>query len=137
MIKYTDSIDGVSEGQLTGFFVGWPNPPSPRTHLRILDGSDAVELAIESDTGRVVGFMNAITDGVLCVYFPLLEVLPDFQQKGIGSELTRRMLERFKDLYMVDLLCDTSVQPFYERFGIKPATAAALRQFEYQSGRPK
>ena len=79
--------------------------------------------------------MNALTDGILCVYFPLLEVLPEFQQKGIGTELTRRMLERFKELYMVDLLCDTSVQPFYERLGIKPATGAALRQFDFQSGR--
>lgn len=137
MIRYTDSLDGVDPEKLRGFFVGWPNPPSLDTHLRILRASDAVELAIDDDTGNVVGFMNAVADGVLCAYFPLLEVLPEFQHKGIGTELTRRMLERFKDLYMVDLLCDTSVQPFYERLGLMPATAAAIRRFECQSGRPE
>lgn len=135
MITYTDSTEGITADQLTGFFVGWPNPPSPETHLRILAASDAIELAVDDGAGRVVGFMNAITDGILCVYFPLLEVLPEYQQKGIGTELTRRMLERFKNIYMVDLLCDVSVQPFYERLGLKPATGAALRQFEHQSGR--
>jgi len=137
MIKYTDSLDSITADQLIGFFVGWPNPPSPATHLRILDASAAIELAIDTDSGRVVGFMNALTDSILCVYFPLLEILPEYQHKGIGTELTRRMLERFKELYMADLLCDTSVQPFYERLGIRPATGAALRQFDFQSGRPE
>ena len=137
MIEYTDSLDGINSGQLTGFFVGWPNPPSPETHRRILEGSDAVELAIDSETGHVVGFMNAISDGILSTYFPLLEVLPEYQHKGIGSELVRRSLERYADLYMVDLLCDTDLQPFYGRFGLKPATAVAIRRFESQSGRPK
>ena len=35
------------------------------------------------DAGRVVGFVTAISDGVLSAYIPLLEVLPEYQ--GAGS----------------------------------------------------
>ena len=33
MISYSESIDGVSASDLSGFFVGWPNPPAPAMHL--------------------------------------------------------------------------------------------------------
>ena len=46
MISYTDSLDGISADHLRGgFFAGWPNPPSPETHLCVLHGSDHVWLA--------------------------------------------------------------------------------------------
>ena len=91
MVTYTDSIADVTPAQLQGFFVGWPNPPTPATHLRILAGSYAAVLA-RDDSGAVVGFITAISDGVSAAYIPHLEVLPAYQGQGIGSELVRRML---------------------------------------------
>ena len=58
MIGYTDSLDGVVPNMLNGFFVGWPNPPSSESHRRILEGSDYVELAIDGETGDVIGFIT-------------------------------------------------------------------------------
>ena len=104
MISYTDDLEVIVADQLRGFFVDWPNPPTPDTHLRLLRGSGAVELAVDDATGRVVGFVTAVTDGVLSAYIPLLEVLPEYQGRGIGSELVRRLLSRLEHLYMVDLL---------------------------------
>ena len=75
MIEYRDSAEGLRESQLAGFFEGWPDPPSPETHLRILRQSSEVLLAIDTTTGEVVGFITAISDGVLSAYIPLLEVL--------------------------------------------------------------
>jgi len=134
MIAYADSTDGISLDNLRGFFVGWPNPPAPETHLRILNGSDAVVLARDDATGAVVGFITAISDGVSCAYIPHLEVLPDYQGRGIGSELARRMLEKVSRLYMIDLLCDPDVQPFYARLGMRPATGMLIRNYDRQSG---
>ncbi len=139
MIWYTDSTEGIAPADLTGFFAGWPNPPSPATHLRLLRGSHAVVLARDGEPGhdgRVVGFITAVADGVLAAYIPLLEVLPEYQQQGIGGELMRRMLDRLSDYYMVDLLCDTDLQPYYERFGMRRATGMFARTYERQSGRP-
>ena len=108
-MRYLTSVDAITAGQLHGFFVGWPNPPSPETHLVILRRSDAVVLAMDEETGRVIGFINALSDGVLSAFIPLLEVLPAYQGRGIGSELMRRILAQLGDLYAVDLLCDADL----------------------------
>src|SRR5215210_9515908 len=102
MISYTDTIEGIDAEQLQGFFVGWPNPPTPATHLRILVGSYAVLLARDDATGAVVGFITAISDGVSCAYIPHLEVLLAYQGRGIGTVLLERLLARLRHLYMID-----------------------------------
>jgi ribosomal protein S18 acetylase RimI-like enzyme len=119
---------------LHGFFVGWPDPPSRKAHLRLLKNSEYVVLAMNDKANNVVGFVTAITDGVLAAYIPLLEVLPDYQGQGIGSELMRRMLVLLRGYYVVDLVCDPKMQPFYARLGMKPYSAMILRNYNRQSG---
>src|SRR5439155_430666 len=113
------SPDGVAAESLRGFFVGWPNAPSPETHRRLLERSDHFVLAVDGETGNVVGFITAITDGVLSAYIPHLEVLPAYQRRRIGTELTRRMLATLEGFYGIDLLCDPDVESFYVRLGMK------------------
>ncbi|MHC4081382.1 MAG: GNAT family N-acetyltransferase [Planctomycetota bacterium] len=135
MIRYTDQIAGIRPEQLAGFFEGWPDRPTPDTHLKILAASNDVVLAIDDQSGAVVGFITAISDGVLSAYIPLLEVLPDHRGQGIGHELLRRMLLRLDDLYMIDLICDARLQHFYQSVGMEPATGMMRRNYERQSGR--
>ena len=92
-------------------------------------------LAIDTENGSVVGFITAISDGVLCAYLPLLEVLPECQKQGVGSELMRRMMAKLDGLYMIDLVRAENLGPFYERFGLIPADAMVIRNFARQSGR--
>jgi len=135
MIVYTDSLEDITVDALRGgFFVGWPNPPDAETHLRLLKGGDQVLLALDDATRNVVGFVAAISDGVTCAYIPHLEVLPPYQGRGIGTELMRRMLDALRGLYMIDLLCDEDVQPFYERVGMHPTTGMMVRNYDRQSG---
>lgn len=134
MIRYLDSAESVSAVQLQGFFVGWPNPPAPATHLKILQGSQHVLLALDEQTSQVVGFITAISDGVLSAYIPLLEVLPSAQGQGIGRRLVEQMLEQLESLYMVDLLCDESVQPFYAQFQLLEAKGMMRRNYARQDG---
>ena len=96
MIEYRDTVEGLEASQLVGFFVDWPRKPTPQTHLTILRGSSHVVVAIDDQSDRVVGFVTAVSDGVLSAYIPLLEVLPEYQDRGIGSELMRRILEQLE-----------------------------------------
>lgn len=137
MIEYLDSVEGITADQLHGFFVGWPNPPSPETHLRLLQQSDEVILAMDAARGIVVGFITAHTDRVLTAYIPLLEVLPEYQQQKIGKTLMQKMLERLSDYYAIDLLCDPNLQPFYEQFGMRRATGMFFRNYDKQAGSGK
>jgi len=126
MIRYTDSVGGITSEALCGFFVGWRTPRTPEEHLRILEGSDHVVIAIDDD--RVIGFVTALSDGVQAAFIPLLEVLPEYQKRGIGTELVRRMLERLASIPCVDLTCDPKIQPFYARFGMHPAVGMIVRR---------
>lgn len=136
MIEYFTSIENFSPEMLTGFFVGWPDPPSPERHLDILDAADHIVLAVDRETGQVAGFINAISDGLHAAYIPLLEVLPEYQKQGIGKELVERILVEIGPLYMIDLLCDTDVQPFYRKLGMVNATGMRIRNFAHQSAEP-
>jgi ribosomal protein S18 acetylase RimI-like enzyme len=134
-MRYTAKLDQISADMLNGgFFVGWPNPPSPEKHLELLKGSYKVILAIDETPNKVVGFINSISDGVLSAYIPLLEVLPEYQAKGIGQELVKRMLHELQDVYMVDLLCDEELQSYYDKLGMTKSQGMLIRNYDRQSG---
>ena len=134
MLTYTDVLDTVTASDLHGFFVGWPDPPSPSAHLRLLQRSTHVILARE-ESGAVVGYVTALSDGVLFAFISSLEVLPSYQGKGIGSELMNRIILLIGDLYAIDAVCDLDIQPFYARMGMRSVGAMCLRRYEYQNGR--
>ena len=36
-LKYVQTLEGISPDMLKGgFFVNWPNPPTPETHFQLL-----------------------------------------------------------------------------------------------------
>ncbi len=134
MIAYRTSIDDIEPADLEGFFVGWPEHPDPATHLEILANSHAVVVAVDGESGRVVGFANAISDGALSAYIPLLEVRPDWQGRGIGTRIVEELCGELDDMYMIDLVCDEELEDFYEPLGFQTLSGMARRQYENQSG---
>lgn len=134
-IAYKTSAEDVTADQLTGgFFEGWPNPPSPETHLRILQSSDHIVLAVDGE--QVVGFVTAISDGVLSAFVTLFEVLPEYQERGIGHSLMNQVLDEIGDIYMIDLVCDANLSRFYAELGFATATGMSRRDYDMQAGRP-
>ena len=130
MITYIREDPTLSPRDFDDFFVGWRKRPSSKTALRAVTSSYRYVVArdnSEGGGGRMVGFVSAVSDGVLCAYIPFLEVLPQYQGKGIGTELMRKLLEELSGVYMVDLTCDPGMQSFYARFGMVPATAMTIR----------
>ena len=127
MISYTDHLTAVREDMLRGFFVGWPRRPSPAQHLAVLRASYRSVVAIDDAPGRVAGFVNMLSDGILTAFVPWLEVLPEYQRQGIGDELMRRVLADTDRFYSVDLVCDAELLPYYARFGMASASGALLR----------
>ena len=135
-IQYTKDITNISDDMLDGgFFVDWPNPPDNATHLKILKGSYCSFIAVDNDSNKIIGFINAISDGILTAYIPLLEVLPEYQGNGIGNELVRLTLEELKNLYMIDICHDEELAPYYAKFGAYPSYSSLFRNYSAQSGR--
>jgi ribosomal protein S18 acetylase RimI-like enzyme len=129
MIEYVDSIEGVTPAMLSGFFEGWKKSYTSESHLIILENSDHIVLALDTERNRVVGFITALTDGIMSAFIPLLEVLPDYRNQGIGSSLVLRMLEKLKDIPGINLMCDQNLQSFYSRFGMSPSSGMILRNY--------
>lgn len=131
-LTFTTSLDGIDQAALAGgFFDGWVSPPSLDQHLALLRGSSHVALALDGD--RVVGFGNALSDGILSAYIPLLEVLPPYRRQGTGSNLVRMLLDEVEQLYMVDVICDDGVVPFYEALGFQRAGGVVRRNYRWRS----
>ncbi|KGA99085.1 acetyltransferase [Alkalihalobacillus alcalophilus ATCC 27647 = CGMCC 1.3604] len=133
---YKNCLEGITANTLKGFFDGWLNPPNAQTHLKLLENSSKVIVAVDDNTNQVVGFITAISDGVLSAYIPFLEVLPEYKNKGIGYELVKRMLKELDHIYMIDLCCDDELVPYYENFNMKKSNGMILRNYEVQSGSP-
>jgi ribosomal protein S18 acetylase RimI-like enzyme len=126
VVRYATDLAGIEARHLHGFFEGWSSPPEPDRHLAALRAAYRVVVALDGD--RVVGFVNAIGDGVLSAFIPLLEVLPEYRGRGIGSELMRRMLAQLEDIRAVDLCCDAELEGYYRRFGMEPELGMAIRR---------
>lgn len=133
MITYISNINGLTPEMLQGFFLDWPDSPSPAKHLEILQNSYRRFVALSN--GKAVGFITAISDGAISAYIPFLEVLSEFQHCGIGKELMKLMLDELSDFYMIDLVCDDNMKGFYEKFGMNPISAMGIRNYQKQRGK--
>jgi ribosomal protein S18 acetylase RimI-like enzyme len=132
--EYRTSTEGLSARNLQGgFFEDWSNPPDAETHLKILENSDHIVLAVNDD--EVIGFITALSDGVLSAFITLLEVLPEYQDRGIGQSLMNQIMEEIGDIYMVDLVCDANLSRFYAELGFATTTGMSRRDYRMQSGR--
>lgn len=114
-VSYKTSLDGISAAMLDDFCVGWINPLSGEKLYEVLKNSRHFVLAMEGD--EVVGFVNALSDGVHFAFIPMLEVLPGHQKRGTGKRLISLLIEQLKDIPIIDLMCDLDMQDYYEGLG--------------------
>jgi len=82
----------------------------------------------------LVGYITALSDGVLSACIPFLEVIPEYQKQGIGQALVTEMLAQTSHLYMIDLVCDKEIASFYEKAGFQSWHAMIKRNYSNQTG---
>ncbi|MEM6432187.1 MAG: GNAT family N-acetyltransferase [Deinococcota bacterium] len=127
MIEHRDSTANIEPRQLTEFFQDWLSLLSSEKHLEMLNKSDIVILAFDTEANRVVGFVTALTDFVQAAFISLLEVIPSYREQGIGTELMKRMLARLENVTAIDLTCNPELQPFYARLNMLPSVGMIIR----------
>jgi len=97
--------------------------------MQILQNSYRFVLAIDIETNMVVGFINALSDKIQFAFIPMLEVLPDYQNKGIGTKLMEILLSKLVHIDCIDLTCDPEKQSFYERFNMLKSHGMVIRRY--------
>jgi ribosomal protein S18 acetylase RimI-like enzyme len=134
VITYIDNIEAIAPEQLEGLLAHWDFVPPQDTLLQVLRGSNHILIAQNSESREVLGFVAAISDGVSCGYISHLAVRPAHRNKGIGSELMRRMLSKLEPLYGTYLGCTPELERFYERLGFQKMTAMSKRRRGLKAG---
>jgi GNAT superfamily N-acetyltransferase len=114
-IDYRDS-HSLDLDQLALLFnaVGWQKRTTDRERLaRLVRGSLWIVSAWDGD--RLVGFARAISDGAFNAYISTVAArlsVPDYQRRGIGREIVRRLIEDHDGIQFV-LHANANAYPFY------------------------
>ncbi len=69
------------------------------------------------DGGLLVGVTRALTDGAFCCYVSDVGVRREYQKRGIGREMLRRLHARLGDEVMVLLLANPKARDYYGKVG--------------------
>lgn len=83
------------------------------------------------DGERLVGYIDCVSNGVTDAYIQDLTVSPDCQGRGIGTGLMNRMIEylRSRHIYMISVIYEESLRPFYERFGFRGMLSGQMETY--------
>lgn len=98
--------------------VGWTNYLE---RINILEEAYANSLCVLGayDSDRLVGIIRAVGDGQTIVFVQDIIVLPEYQRKGIGTKLLKAVMDKYHDVYQMELLTDNTVKTkaFYRSVG--------------------
>jgi ribosomal protein S18 acetylase RimI-like enzyme len=117
--KYTQEFE---KNQLQDLFlsVQWSSGEYP-DKLQIAMRNSHRVISAWHDT-KLVGLINALSDGVMTAYFHYLLVRPEYQSKGIGKQLISLALNEYKDYARKVLIAYDKEVGFYQRFGFEIGT---------------
>ncbi|MFZ5815374.1 MAG: GNAT family N-acetyltransferase [Bacillota bacterium] len=100
--------------------LGWFAQHLPERVQRAHANSQRIVSAWEGE--RLLGWARIITDGEFCLFLHEILLRPDYQRKGIGTELMRRVLEGYEHVQNTVLLADPGNEVFYAPFGFQVVT---------------
>ena len=101
--------------------VGWSNYTNHPRRLEQAFHQSLFVMAAYDDDEELVGLIRAVGDGLTIVFIQDLLVYPQYQRQGIGRSLLQQTLERFKDVYQIQLATEQSDKnlAFYRELGFR------------------
>lgn len=93
--------------------VDWVSGKYPDKLLKALQNCETVFSAY--DDGKLIGLISAVDDGELMAYIHYLLVLPEYQSRGVGKSLLKKMTDRYKEYLHVFLIAENKeLVSYYE-----------------------
>ena len=110
--------------------VGWTNYTSNPEMLRNAY-ANSLKIFAAYDGENLIGIIRAVGDGFSILYIQDILILPEYQRKGIGTALVKKMLETYEHVYQKVLLTDDSEKTisFYKSVGFEMDTDTGCRAF--------
>jgi len=109
----------ISKSKLQDLFLSnkWDSGNYPDKLQTALKGSHSVISAWDGD--KLVGLMNALSDGIMNVFFLYLVVHPDYQKKGVGQKIVELMLHKYKDYARKMIISYDEALEFFQKCGFE------------------
>jgi len=97
----------------------WASADRPAELIKALRNSHSLVTARKN--GKLVGLVNAISDGYLVVYYPHMLIHPDYHGQGIGRLIMKAMFVRYESFHQQMLTAVVDAVGFYEKVGFERA----------------
>lgn len=98
--------------------VGWINYLKLENKLKDAFNNSLLTLCAYEDD-KIVGLIRVVGDGISIIFIQDILVDPLYQGKKIGSSLVKMVLDKYKDVYQIELLTDGTNynKEFFEKLG--------------------
>lgn len=134
MIRYVDNPE-ITLVDLMPIYeaVGWTNYTTKPEMLKAAFENSLHVLAAFTEEGILVGVLRAVGDGASILFIQDILVTPEYQHQGIGTKLLQQTLEKYKNVYQIQLTTDNSMKTisFYESNGFTSLTSLNCVSFIY------
>ena len=134
MIRYVDNPEIALVDVLPIYeAVGWTNYTQNPEMLEAAFENSLHVLAAFTEEGILVGVLRAVGDGASILFIQDILVTPEYQHQGIGTKLLQQTLEKYKNVYQIQLTTDNSMKTisFYESNGFTSLTSLNCVSFIY------
>ena len=134
MIHYVDNPEITLVDVLPIYeAVGWTNYTENPEMLNVAYTNSLHVLAAFNEEGILVGVLRAVGDGASILFIQDILVTPEYQHQGIGTKLLQQTLEKYKNVYQIQLTTDNSMKTisFYESNGFTSLTSLNCVSFMY------
>ena len=138
MIRYVENQNITVEEVLPLYeAVGWTNYTQKPEMLEAAYKNFLHILAALNEEGKLVGILRAVGDGASILFIQDILVTPKYQHQGIGTKLLQMTLEKYKNVYQIQLATDDSTKTvsFYESNGFTSLTSLNCVSFIYTGKR--
>lgn len=138
MIRYVENPNNTVEEVLPLYeAVGWTNYTQKPEMLEAAYKNSLHVLGALNEEEKLVGILRAVGDGASILFIQDILVYPEYQHQGIGTKLLQMTLEKYKNVYQIQLATDDSTKTvsFYESNGFTSLTSLNCVSFIYTGKR--
>lgn len=102
--------------------VGWTNYTEKPEMLKKAFENSLLSLGAY-DNDKLVGVIRIVGDGASVVLIQDILVFPEYQRRGIGTQLLREVMDRYSSVYQMELMTDNTPKTvsFYQSVGFVKA----------------
>ena len=113
--------------------VGWTNYTTKPEMLEVAYKNSLHIIGAFNDDEKLIGVLRGVGDGASILFIQDILVYPEYQHQGIGTKLLQQTLEKYKNVYQIQLTTDNSMKTisFYESNGFTSLTSLNCVSFMY------